>query len=142
MLPIKGFGFTANYTHTKQTDERPNAPPVAGVPPKTTNLTVYYERNGWSFRVARQSQASMVTNTGTGINVPGAYQRMVARTQVDLSAGADLKKILGSKYAPSVNFSIWNMTDAVSEQYVQFRNAVFDSYRPGRSFTLSLRSSF
>ncbi|MFO1226717.1 TonB-dependent receptor [Roseateles sp.] len=142
MLPIKGFGFTANYTKTKQTDERPNSPPVAGVPPKTTNLTVYYERGGWSFRVARQSQATMVTNTGTGINVPGAYQYMNARTQIDLSAGADLKKILGSKYAPSVNFSVWNLTDAVTEQYVQFPAAVFDNYKPGRSFTLSLRSSF
>ena len=56
MLPVKGFGFTANYTYTKQTDTVPNALPVAGVPPKTTNPTVYYERNGWSFRAVRSSR--------------------------------------------------------------------------------------
>ena len=58
MLPVKGFGFTANYTYTKQTDSLPNALPVAGVPPRTNNLTVYYERNGLSFRVRVKRPAS------------------------------------------------------------------------------------
>ena len=62
--------------------------------------------------------------------MPGAYQYMNARTQIDLSAGADLKKILGSKYAPSVNFSVWNLTDAVTEQYVR-SPAVFDNHKAG-----------
>lgn len=53
-LPVKGFGFTANCTYAKQTDELPNALPVAGVPPRTNNLTLYYERNGLSLRVSRQ----------------------------------------------------------------------------------------
>ena len=65
---------------------------------------------------ARQSQATMVTNTGTGINVPGAYQYMNARTQIDLSAGADLKKIRLQVRAFG-QFQRLNPTDAVTEQY-------------------------
>lgn len=143
ILPVKGFGFSANYTYTKQTDTVPAALPVANVPPRTNNLTVYYERNGWTFRVVRTNQAATITNSSIGFTPGmGFYMYSSPRTQVDLSAGVDLKKVLGNRYAPSVNFSLWNATNAVSNTYVKFEQAVFDQYKPGRSYTVSLRSAF
>jgi hypothetical protein len=41
-----------------------------------------------------------------------------------------------------VNLSVWNLTHAKSQNYTQFNNAVFDQNDPGRSYTVSLRSSF
>ena len=141
-LPVKGFGFTANYTYNKQTDELPNALPVAGVPPRTSNLTVYYERNGLSLRASRQQTAATIVNASVGLSSPSTYMWTTDRTQWDLSAGLNLKQAFGFTYDTSVNLSVWNATDAITRTYVQFPNAVFDEYRPGRSYTLSLRTSF
>ncbi len=141
-LPIKGFGFTANYTYTKQTDELPNALPVAGVPPRTNNLTVYYERNGLSLRVSRQYQSEHIVNASVGLSTPGAYMWTIARTQIDASAGVNLKQAFGFPYDASLNVSVWNATDAVSRTYVQFPGAVFDEYKPGPSYNVSMRVAF
>ncbi|MFZ6722878.1 TonB-dependent receptor [Undibacterium sp. Ji49W] len=143
MLPVKGFGFTANYTYTNQKDEAPNAPPVAGVPPRTSNLTLYYERNGLNFRVSRQYTASHVVNTSTGLNVPGgAYAYTTDRTQIDLSVGANLKRLFNFPYNTDLTLSVWNANKAISQSYTQFSNAVFDEYKPGAAYTLSMRTSF
>ena len=143
MLPVKGFGFTANFTYAKQTDDAPNAPPVAGVPPRTNNLTLYYERNGLNFRVQRQYTAAHVVNTSTGLNVPGgAYAYTTERNQIDLSAGANLKQVFGFRYNTDLTLSAWNINKAKSQTYTQFSNAIFDEYKPGASYTLSLRTAF
>lgn len=143
MLPVKGFGFTGNFTYARQTDDAPNAPPVAGVPPRTSNLTLYYERDGVNVRVARQYTSAMITNTGTGLSAPGgAYAYSTPRTQVDMSAGLNPKRVFGLAYNADLTLSVWNLTNAVSKNYTQFPNAVFDELRPGRSYTLSLRTTF
>lgn len=143
MLPVKGFGFTANYTYTKQTDEAKNAPPVAGVPPRTNNATLYYERNGVNFRVSRQYTSAHVVNTSTGLNVPGgAYAYTTQRMQIDMSAGVNLKQMFNFAYNTDLTLSVWNANKAISRTYTQFENAVFDEYKPGASYTLSLRTSF
>lgn len=141
-LPVPGFGFTANYTYAKQTDTLPKALPVAGVPPRTNNLTVYYERNGYSFRVSRQYQSEHIVNASVGLSTPGAYMWTTARTQIDASAGINFKQAFGFKYDTSLNFSVWNATNAISRTWVQFPGATFDEYKPGPSYTVSLRAAF
>ena len=121
---------------------QPNAPPVAGVPPRTNNLTVYYERNGLNVRVARQYTAGHVVNTSTGLNAPGAYAYTTARAQVDLSVGMNLKQMFNFAYNTDLTLSVWNVNKAISQTYTQFSNAVFDEYKPGASYTLSLRTAF
>ncbi|USX19478.1 TonB-dependent receptor [Oxalobacteraceae bacterium OTU3REALA1] len=143
MLPVKGFGLAANFTYAKQKDEARNAPPVAGVPPRTNNLTVYYERNGLNVRVARQYTAAHVVNTGTGLTVPGgAYAYTTERSQVDLSVGANLKQLFNFRYNTDLTLSVWNANKAISRTYTQFSNAVADEYKPGAAYTLSLRTTF
>ncbi|KQQ33335.1 hypothetical protein ASF61_09600 [Duganella sp. Leaf126] len=142
MLPVKGFGFTGNFTYAKQKDEAPNAPPVSGVPPRTNNFTLYYERNGLNARVSRQYTAAYVVNTSTGLNVPGgAYAYTTERKQVDLSVGANLKKLFNT-YDVDLTLSVWNVGNAISQTYTQYSNAIFDEYKPGRSYTLSARTTF
>jgi TonB-dependent receptor len=141
MLPVKGFGFTGNFTYTKQTDEAVGAPPVAGVPPRTNNLTIYYERNGLNLRVAHQYQASLISNTSTGLG-PGVYAYSTARSQLDLTGGVNLQKMFGFRYNTDLTASVWNLKRAKSQNYTQFANAVFDENDPGRSYTVSLRTAF
>jgi TonB-dependent receptor len=141
-LPVKGFGFTANYTYAKQTDTLPKALPVAGVPPRTNNLTLYYERNGYNFRVSRQYQSEHIVNASVGLSTPAAYMWTTARTQIDASAGINFKQAFGFKYDTSLNLSVWNATDAISRTWVQFPGATFDEYKPGPSYNISLRAAF
>lgn len=144
MLPVKGFGFTANFTYAKQTDDALNAPPIAGVPPRTSNLTLYYERNGLSARVSRNYTAEHVSNNNTGlINIPGgAYGYAVARTQIDATVGANLKRMFGFRYNTDLTLSVVNANNAIGQSYTQFSNAISDNNETGRSYTLSLRTAF
>ena len=145
MLPIKGFGFTGNMTFVHQKDSTAGAPPVAGVPERTNNLTLYYEGRGFNVRVSRQYQSSMVTQTNTGISPPDgatAYAYQSGRQSIDLSLGANLKQLFDMKNNLDVTLSAWNLNNAVSQSYVQFPNAIYDQYKPGRSYTLSARTSF
>jgi hypothetical protein len=144
MLPVKGFGFTANFTYAKQTDDDPNAPPIAGVPPRTHNLTLYYERNGLSARVSRNHTAEYVNNNNTGlINIPGgAYAYAAERTQVDATVGANLKRMFGFPYNTDLTLSVVNATNAIDQTFTQFSNAISDNNQTGRSYTLSLRTAF
>jgi TonB-dependent receptor len=144
MLPVKGFGFTANFTYAKQTDDAMNAPPIAGVPPRTSNLTLYYERNGLSARVSRNYTAEHVNNNNTGlINIPGgAYGYAEARTQIDATVGANLKRMFGFRYNTDLTLSVVNANNAIGQSYTQFSNAISDNNETGRSYTLSLRTSF
>jgi TonB-dependent receptor len=141
MLPVKGFGFTGNFTYTKQKDERVGSPPVAGVPPRTNNLTIYYERNGLNLRVAHQYTSSLISNTNTGLGT-GVYAYSTSRSQVDMSAGLNLQKMFGFRYNTDLTLSVWNLNRAKSQNYTQFTNAVYDQNDAGRSYTMSLRSSF
>jgi TonB-dependent receptor len=142
MLPVKGFGLAANFTYAKQKDEA-GSTPVAGVPPRTNNVTFYYERNGLNVRVARQYTAAHVVNTSTGLTVPGgAYAYTTERSQIDLSVGANLKRLMDFKYNTDLTLSVWNANKAVSQTYTQFSGAVFDEYKPGIAYTLSLRTTF
>jgi TonB-dependent receptor len=141
MLPVKGFGFTGNFTYTKQTDEVAGSPPVAGVPPRTNNLTIYYENHGLNMRVSRQYNASLISNTSTGL-ARGVYAYSTSRSQVDMSAGLNLQKMFGFRYNTDLTLSVWNLNRAKSQNYTQFANAVFDQNDPGRSYTMSLRTTF
>jgi TonB-dependent receptor len=141
MLPVKGFGFTGNFTYTKQKDEAKGAPPVAGVPPRTSNLTVYYEKDGLNLRVSRQYQSSLISNTNTGLG-NGIYAYSTGRQQVDLSAGLNLQKMFGFTYNTDLSLSVWNVNNAKSQNYTAFANAVFDENKPGRSYNVTLRTSF
>lgn len=143
MLPVKGFGFTANFTYAKQTDEAPDAPPIAGVPPRTHNITLYYERNGLSARVSRSYTSEHISSVNTGLTVPGgAYAYNTERAQYDISVGMNLKRMFDFRYNTDLSLSVWNANKARSATYTQFSNALFSLNEPGASYTLSLRTAF
>jgi hypothetical protein len=105
---------------------------------------VYYQRNGLTARVSRNYTAEHVNNNSTGlINVPGgAYGYAVARAQVDATVGVNLKRMFGFRYNTDLTLSVVNANNAIAQSYTQFSNAISDNNETGRSYTLSLRSTF
>ena len=53
----------------------------------------------------------------------------------------NLQKRFGFAYNTDLTLSVWNLNNAISQTYTQFPGAVFNQNIPGRSFTLSLRTS-
>ena len=54
----------------------------------------------------------------------------------------DLKRMFKFPWNTHVTLSVWNANKAISRTYTQFENAIFDEYKPGAAYTLSLRTTF
>jgi outer membrane receptor for ferrienterochelin and colicin len=142
MLPIKGFGFNANYTKINQSATNNSGFIATGVAPYTYNLTGYYENNGFMVRLAQTfSKASQSTNSPQN-GIPAANLFADSYKQLDLSSRVDIGKLMGWQYDVQISFDVWNVSKAKQRQYFQFENAAFTEYDPGRTYVLGLRSKF
>ena len=56
--------------------------------------------------------------------------------------GLNLQKMFGFTYNTDLSLSVWNVNNAKSQNYTAFANAVFDENKPGRSYNVTLRTSF
>ena len=145
---MDGFGVVASgtYTDSNIAIQEPDGSigqniPLPGLSKRVTNLTVYYEKDGLNLRVSRQYQSSLISNTNTGLG-NGVYAYSTGRQQVDLSAGLNLQKMFGFTYNTDLSLSVWNVNNAKSQNYTAYANAVFDENKPGRSYNVTLRTSF
>jgi TonB-dependent receptor len=144
VLPIKGFGVSANVTFTEQSasGEGTAGFVALGVPTMTNNFTAYYQRDGYMLRVSRTfnrgSQGSGTNQNGIGLAAiyGDPYQ------QIDLSSAIDLETVFDKKYWPTLTFDVINAGDAIQRSYFQFSNATFTQYKPGPTYLVGLRAKF
>jgi TonB-dependent receptor len=141
-LPIQGFGFSANYTFIVQRATNNSGFIATGVPEYTSNITAYYENNGLMFRVSQTfAKGSQGTNSPqNGIAAANIFGDDY--TQVDISARADLDKLLGWKQKMQLTFDVWNATRSTQRSYFQFSNATNSVYKPSATYVVGLRTSF
>jgi len=140
-LPVKGFGMTGNVTYVKQNSAVPGAIAM-GVPKLSNNLTLYYERHGYSFRVSESyTQGSQVAGTNQN-GVTSAALFVDPYKRIDVSARFDLETILNIEHAPQLSVDVGNLTQATQRTYFQFENATYSEYKPGRAISVGLRSQF
>jgi len=145
ILPIEGFGFSANYTRIKQTTSGGVSGAVAlGVPEKTYNLTGYYENHGFMFRISQTFQEGSQVATANQNGITNAALFVDDYKQVDLASAVDLGEVLGktSNFWPQITFDIQNVTRQSQRTYFQFPNATFTLYDPGRTYIVGARFKF
>ncbi len=145
ILPIQGFGFSANYTKINQNTTGGVSGAVAlGVPPSTYNITGYYEDHGIMVRLSETfSKGSQVaTANQNGITAAALYTDDYK--QLDISSSFDLGVIFGktSAYWPQVTFDVINATKEKQRTYFQFTDATFTEYKPGSTYILGVRFKF
>lgn len=144
-IGMEGFGFTANYTIIDQKGEGA-APAIAiGVPPKSYNATLYYDKHGVSARVSvthtQGSQASGPNSNQSG--VVGAELFGDDYTQYDFSSSFDFSELFGvSNFVPQLTIDVINIGDETRRAYQQFSNAAFSYYDSGRTVMVGLRGRF
>ena len=145
LLPIRGFGFSANYTRINQsTTGGVNGAVALGVPKSTYNITGYYEDHGFMFRLSQTFQEGSQIATANQNGITAAALFVDDYKQMDLSSSLDLGVFLGkaSNWWPQITFDVINVTKEKQRQYFQFSNATFTQYDPGRTYVVGLRLKF
>ncbi|NGZ86876.1 TonB-dependent receptor [Duganella aceris] len=143
-LPLKGFGFNENFTYVNQqaSGEAAGAFVALGVPKKSNNLTLYYERDGYMARLSHTYSDGFQV---TGANQNGVTQAAIFREsfkQLDFSSSVDLERVLDRDGLPTLTFNIANANNARLRYFNQYSNATEAINSGGRTYSVGLRMKF
>ena len=137
--PLEGFGatFSASWTDSDITPNPGNpSQPLPGLSEKVSNLTVYYERDGFQARISNRYRSEFLGElSGVGTD---RIQRMVdAESIVDAQIGYEFQS--GRLEGLSVLAQVNNLTD---EQFKTFENddprRVIDYQQYGRTYLVGV----
>lgn len=114
---FSGFGLDANYTLSKSKQERKDVfgdeLPFPGMSEDTYNLVVWYERGGFSTRLAWNSRSPrLITQGGEAVGGQSLYQDTYS--QLDLSVAYDIDEMT------SVYLNGSNITEEFQQTYLEF----------------------
>ena len=143
-LPIRGFGFNENMTfvHQRASGEGASSFVSLGVPKKSNNLTVYYERDGYMARFSHTYSDGFQTTGANQNGVTSAALFQDTYKQLDFSASFELDRILDKDGWPTITADVSNVNNATQRTYFQYTNAPYTNYQAGRTFGLGLRMKF
>lgn len=144
---LNGLGFTANFTHIDQSST--GAPPAAGtrgvlgsavtgLSPNTYNLSVYFERGGFSSRLSYNYRDAFVTFLGPQNNFEG--NGIADKSEyLDASLGFDMPGFDSIR----VSLEAQNLLDEVQFTTVDGDDALpYQAYAPGRTYLLGFSGRF
>ena len=146
---LDGFGIQGNFSYNKSKIPTSSIAAIPGGPTtlpglsaKTANVTVYYEKNGFSARLA-QRYRSEFTGEAVALFDQIGYTKILADKQTDFQAGYDFQE--GRLKGLSVLLQVNNVTDSPyrTQQVSGLPNGVsvarpleYDTY--GRTILLGL----
>lgn len=118
LLPIlDGFGVSASGSDTHSGIQR-NGPgsnaPLAGLSGRATNLTLYYEKSGFSTRISKRERSPFTAEI-TGLFGFRSFETTKADAVVDFQAGYNFDR--GSLKGLGIVFQINNATDSGYETF-------------------------
>jgi iron complex outermembrane recepter protein len=113
---LDGFGAQGNFSLTNSTvpvssiTSIPGAPStLPGLSRKVANLTLYYEKNGWSFRITERYRSSF-TGEAIALFDQLGYQKVLIDKQTDFQAGYAFTQ--GSWSGLSILLQLYNLTNS------------------------------
>jgi len=140
---LDGFGatFSASYTDSSiQPNPSDKSSTIPGLSKTVANLTVYYEKNGFSFRISDRYRSKFlgeVTGFGNGRN----YRMVKGESVIDSQIGYTFNE--GPMQGLSVLAQVNNLTD---EPFTTYQNndqrQVIDYQRYGRTYLIGLSYKF
>lgn len=140
---LEGLGFTANYTHIDQssrgapaatsgTRENPGSA-VTGLSPNTYNLSVYFERAGFSSRVSYNYRDPYVAFLGPQNNIEG---NGVAAESEYLDASVSIAL---PWFNARITFEAQNLLNEVQFTNIDGDPSLpYNAYAPGRTYVVGL----
>jgi iron complex outermembrane receptor protein len=142
-----GFGVTANYTRSESTSDQETAftkeLPIPGVSRDSFNITGYYERYGFSARIAYSWRSESVNDSLVGATFSFADASGTQRVwgiysadygQIDAQVSYDFNEHIG------VLASVNNLTNEAQHTYLQFENQPFTYNDSGTRFFVGVKA--
>lgn len=139
---LDGFGVQASYSDTAS-KIRPfggdDTRPLPGLSRKVATLTAYYEKSGFSFRVAGRDRSEFIAEI-EGFGADREYKYARPETVVDVQLGYEIQ----SGMAKGLNFLL-QVNNATNEPYTEFDrssglNTKLDTY--GRTILFGVTYKF
>jgi iron complex outermembrane receptor protein len=134
---LDGFGVQANYAHTKSSVNLPNtidggagAIPLPGLSRVTAALTVYYEKHGFSARLAQRYRSRFIGEIQNN-NSERQLTFIKGERLVDLQLGYEISS--GWLKGASLLVQMNNLTDAEFVRYRRVESDVIEQNRYGRT---------
>ena len=115
--PLDGFGIQASYSDTKSAIKPfgdGDVRPLPGLSRKVQTLTAYYERSGFSVRVANRKRSSFIAEI-EGFGSDREYKYARPETITDLQLGYEIQ----SGMAKGLNFLV-QVNNLNNEPYVEY----------------------
>jgi iron complex outermembrane receptor protein len=115
---LDGFGIQANFSLTNSSipvsavSSIPGSPStLPGLSRKVANLALYYEKYGWSFRLAERYRSSF-TGEAVALFDQLGYTKILADKQTDLQVGYDFPE--GHWHGLSLLLQVYNLTNSAN----------------------------
>jgi len=140
---LEGFGLQANYSDTKSSIKRlgPDGPdePIAGLSRRVTNVTLYFEKAGFSARVGARKRSDFLGEI-QGFGADRAQVYIKGETVVDFQTGYAFQE--GSLQGLSFLLQINNLTNEPYEQYFRDSGLTQRYEEYGRQVLLGVNYKF
>ena len=140
---LDGFGAIVNVsdTHSSIQANGPNRPPapIPGLSRVVTNLTLYYEKNGFSTRISQRHRSDFI-GAGKSFQGDSENQHIKAESVVDFQAGYEFQT--GRLAGLSVLLQVNNLTNAPYAEFIDTPHSprIFSKY--GRSVLFGVNYKF
>lgn len=143
---LDGFGISASATFSDSKISIEDAAsnigsniPLPGLSKRVSNLTVYYEKNGFETRVSQRRRSDFVGEIGNFAN-DRALRYVVGENVVDFQIGYNFTQ--GSMKGLGLVLQVNNVGDAAYEAYGGDRNRQFEYQRYGRTVLAGVNYKF
>ena len=133
---LDGFGLVASYANTQSAIKPFGAGsdmPLPGLSRVVTNLTAYYEKNGFSLRASQRARSNFLGEV-IGFGGGREYTYIKAEKIVDLQAGYEFQS--GPAKGLSLLAQVYNANNAAYQRYQGTPDNVIDTVRYGKTVLL------
>ncbi|RZT08814.1 TonB-dependent receptor [Duganella sp. CF402] len=143
---LDGFGVQASHTYSDSSIaiDDPSGSigkniPLPGLSKHTTNLTVYFEKNGFETRINQRKRSDFVGEIGN-FNGERSLRYVVGENVVDFQIGYTFNE--GSLKGMGVVLQVNNLTNAAYETYTGTANQQLEYQKYGRTILAGLNYKF
>jgi iron complex outermembrane receptor protein len=135
---LDGFGAQASYAHTDSAIKpfgNNDTSPLPGLSKQTSNLTLYYEKYGFSARVSQRTRSDFLGEI-IGFASTRRFQYIKAEKEVDLQLGYDFQS--GPLKGASLLLQVNNANNAKYQEYQDRPDNITSSVKYGSTVLLGL----
>ena len=143
---LSGFGVMASvsYTDSNITIQDPNSNvgsdiPLPGLSKNVSNVTFYYEKDGFSGRISQRQRSDFVGEI-SNFSASRTLRYVKGENIIDLQLGYDFKD--GGMKGLGLLFQINNLTDSAYQTYSQTPDKPLEYIKYGRSVMLGANYKF